>query len=85
MDVLAVTVILYETPVQTFGRIIRKVVPLPGSEERTKMRPLWYSSMIRLTRVSPRPQPRFFVVKPGLNTFRKFLRAMPLPVSETSM
>ncbi len=52
-----------------FLRTIRKVVPFPGSECRTKSSPLWYCSIMRLERLNPSPQPLFLVVKPGLKTF----------------
>ena len=49
---------------------ILKVVPLPSSEFFTKIRPLWYSSMMRFANESPSPHPRSFVVKPGVKTMR---------------
>lgn len=63
---------------------MRKVVPRPGSERSTNMRPEWYCSMMRLASVSPSPQPRFLVVNPGLKMVFWCLREMPLPVSVTS-
>jgi len=66
-------------------RVIRKVVPTPTSECATTIWPLWYSVIMRLTRVNPRPQPRFFVVKPGLNTSRCWRGVIPLPVSVMSI
>ena len=39
---------------------------------------------MRLASERPKPQPRFFVVKPGLNTLLKCFLGIPLPVSVTS-
>ena len=44
------------------GSSMRKVVPSPSSELLTKILPWWYSSMMRLARESPSPQPRCLVV-----------------------
>src|SRR5579871_2231220 len=37
---------------------------------------------MRLDKLSPNPHPRFFVVKPGLKTLRRFLPAMPFPAGK---
>ena len=66
------------------GRRMEKVVPTPGVEALTYMRPWWYCSMMRFASASPSPQPRRLVVYPGLKTVLKFLRGMPRPVSATS-
>ena len=39
---------------------------------------------MRFDRLNPSPQPRFLVVNPGLNTLRKLVVRIPLPVSVTS-
>ncbi len=67
-----------------FFKIIRKVVPFPTSEFFTLKEPLWYCSIIRFERLNPKPQPLFFVVKPGLKTFDILCILIPLPVSTTS-
>ena len=67
-----------------FGSSTRKVVPLPISEDFTKMRPLWYSSTIRFAKERPKPHPLFLVVKPGLNTELNWDFAIPFPVSLNS-
>src|SRR5688500_3961462 len=41
--------------------------------------------MIRFDKLSPSPQPRFFVVYPGLKTLLIFCAAMHFPVSVTSI
>ena len=40
---------------------------------------------MRFTNVKPKPHPRFLVVKPGLNTFLKFLRGMQTKWKEYSI
>lgn len=64
---------------------IRKVVPTPISDCLTNILPWWYSSMIRLASDSPRPQPLFLVVKPGLKMLLKLIFSIPLPESLISM
>ena len=59
---------------------MRKVVPLSISDDLTKIRPLWYSSMILLANDKPNPHPRFLVVNPGLKTLRMFFFLIPLPL-----
>lgn len=49
------------------------------------MRPPGDVSTMRRTRESPRPQPRFLVVYPGLKTVLKRDLGMPFPVSVTSI
>jgi hypothetical protein len=44
------------------GRATATAVPRPGTLSTMEMRPPWYSAITRLASVSPRPQPRRFVV-----------------------
>ena len=47
--------------------------------------PLWYSSMMRLTRVSPNPHPLFLVEYPGWKMVLNCFGVRPFPVSVMSM